>query len=413
MHILFLLTQDLESPSGVGRYLPLARGLVQCGHQVTVAALHSRFDVLRHRRFEQDGVKVRYVAQMHVRKKGNTKSYYPAHQLIPLMMRAALALTWAAVRVSADVTHIGKPHPMNSVAGLVAKHVQGKCTFLDYDDYEAGSNRFSGEWQRRVVSCFENWVPSQVHHITTHNHFLLNRLLALGIPRKRVTYLPNGVNIERFAKLNPTQVEDLRAKFDLEGKKVTAFIGTLSLPSHPVDLLLDAFPRVLEANPQNVLMIVGGGEDYEQLKQRSDQMRLGGSVIFSGRVPSSEVPLYYALADVVVDPARDDAASQGRLPLKLFESWASGTPFVTADVGDRGRVLGSPPAGILVEPGSPEALSRGILEVVLDETRADVLRRRGEKRVHQYDWTHLAKTMGACYSKALRDWEQRTDRIVV
>lgn len=402
MHILFLLTQDLESPSGRGRYLPLAQGLAGLGHRVTVAALHARFDELPRRSFEQDGIRVKYVAQMHVRKEGNTKTYYPAYQLVPLMAQATWGLARVALEQPADVIHVGKPHPMNGLAGLIARYAQRKCVFLDYDDYETASNRFTARWQRDVVSFSENWIPRQVHHITTHNQFLLNRLLALGVEREQITYLPNGVNKERFARPNPTEVAALREELGLAGKKVTAFIGTLSSPSHPVDLLLDAFVHVREAGPANALMIAGGGEDYERLRHRTKQLQITDSVVFCGRVPSTEVPLYYALADVLVDPVHDDAASRGRLPLKLFESWAAGIPFVTADVGDRRRVLGSPPAGVLVEPGNSEALSQGILAVLLDPARAAVLRRRGEKRLHRYDWVQLAQTLEAQYSKALK-----------
>ena len=76
MRILFLLTQDLESPSGLGRYAPLARELTVLGHQITIAALHSRYDTLDRRSFFKEGVDVRYLAPMHVKKRGNLKIYY-------------------------------------------------------------------------------------------------------------------------------------------------------------------------------------------------------------------------------------------------------------------------------------------------------------------------------------------------
>jgi hypothetical protein len=44
--ITFLLTQDLESPSGLGRYWPMARYLAALGHQVKIGALHSNFNSL-------------------------------------------------------------------------------------------------------------------------------------------------------------------------------------------------------------------------------------------------------------------------------------------------------------------------------------------------------------------------------
>jgi hypothetical protein len=74
MKVLFLLTQDLESPSGLGRYFPLAREMALLGHQVTIAALHPDYQSLKIHRFDVEGVHVWYVAPMHVRKHGNVKS---------------------------------------------------------------------------------------------------------------------------------------------------------------------------------------------------------------------------------------------------------------------------------------------------------------------------------------------------
>jgi glycosyltransferase involved in cell wall biosynthesis len=336
---------------------------------------------------------------MHVRKEGNRKTYYPAHQLLAVAVQGTWALTRAALSIPADVVHVGKPHPMNGLAGLIAKYAQNKCVFVDCDDYEAASNRFSGKWQRWGVSFFENMIPRRVHHVTTHNHFLLDRLLASGVPRERITLLPNGVDARRFAEPDSAEVEALRRELGLGSRRVVAFIGSLSSPSHPIQLLLGAFERVHESHPESTLMIVGGGEDYESLKGKSKEMGLGDAVVFCGRVPGAKVPVYYGLADVAVDPVYDNDAARGRLPLKLFESWASGTPFVTGDVGDRRRILGAPPAGMVVQPGSAEALAKGILEVLLDPSQMEALRQRGQERVKDYYWSRLAGTMEASYLK--------------
>jgi glycosyltransferase involved in cell wall biosynthesis len=399
MRITFLLTQDLESPSGLGRYLPLARGLVGLGHQVTVAALHADFDSLEHTRFRQEGVDIWYVGQMHVRKRANRKMYYPARQLVTLALQATRALTHAVQSVPSDVVHIGKPHPMNSLAGIIARYCGDKCLFLDYDDYEAASNRFSSEWQRWGVSFFENQIPRRVHHITTHNRFLENRLRALGVPPERITYLPNGVDHNRFGRSNPARVASLRSELRLAGKQVVAFIGSLSSPSHPIDLLLDTFRLIHEAQPNSVLLIVGGGEDYDRLQKRIQDMGLGGSVLMCGHIPADQVPDYYRLAHVSVEPVHDDSIGRGRLPLKLFESWASGIPFVTADVGDRRTILGSPPAGVLVRPGDPAALSQGILGLLASPEQQSSLRKLGLERVRRFYWSHLARIVDTAYSE--------------
>ncbi|MCL4561045.1 MAG: hypothetical protein M1281_10560 [Chloroflexi bacterium] len=146
--ILFLLTQDLESPSGSGRYLPLARELRRLGHLVWIAALHPDFDALPQRQLEIDGVQVRYVAPMHVQKRGSQKSYYSPGKLLAVSAQAAWQLSRAALQIPVDVVYVGKPHPMNSLAGLAAHFLAGRKVYLDCDDYEARSNRFAAGWQR-------------------------------------------------------------------------------------------------------------------------------------------------------------------------------------------------------------------------------------------------------------------------
>ena len=74
--ILLLLTQDLKSPSGLGRYFPIAKYLVKAGFSVTIAALHPNYKSLTENQFIQDGVKVHYVSQMHVFKDENQTSYF-------------------------------------------------------------------------------------------------------------------------------------------------------------------------------------------------------------------------------------------------------------------------------------------------------------------------------------------------
>jgi glycosyltransferase involved in cell wall biosynthesis len=397
MRILFLLTQDLESPAGAGRYFPLARGLVKLGHKVTIAALHADFNSLQETRFEHKGVEIWYVDQMHVMKQGNRKLYFSPHQLIGRMTRASVSLGRAAMSVPADIVHIGKPHPMNSMAGLAARYIKGKTVFLDCDDLEVATSHFSGKWQRWVVALFEDGMPHRVQHVTTHTYFLRDRLVRKGVPLENITYLPNGVDRERFSASDPHELESLRDQLGLQGNKVVAFIGSLSLPSHPVDLLLDAYATVKEMIPDSKLMIVGGGEEYERLVRRVQQMGLGEATIFTGRIPAAEVPLYYRLADVLVDPVIDNEVGRSRLPLKMFESWVAGVPFVTADVGDRKLVIGQPPAGLLARPGDPHSLAEALLQVLTNPNQAEALRQAGSNRSEEYDWDHLAQRLENAY----------------
>jgi glycosyltransferase involved in cell wall biosynthesis len=383
MRILFLLTQDLESPSGLGRYLPLAKELGKLGNTVNIAALHSNYDSLDQTHFEINGVQVDYVAPMHVKKSSDQKSFYSNPELLAVASRATWELSRSALNTQADVIHIAKPHPMNSIAGLLTRFLQNRTLYLDCDDYEAGSGNFQNKWQQKGVTFFEKQVPKRVTLVTTNTMFMKENLIQWGVLPERIVYLPNGVDRERFSPPAPAEVEILRKKLGLEKKKVIAYIGTLSLVSHPVDLLIEAFRIVKQTVPESALLLVGGGEDIEKLKRQASEIGIS--------------PQYYALADVSVDPVYDNPAARGRSPLKLFESWACGVPFVTADVGDRCSLLGDPPAGRLSKPGDPHHMANIIYQVLSNTVLAEELRSGGRSRIASYYWDRMAIELAAIY----------------
>lgn len=397
MRITYLLTQSLESPYGLGRCWPLARYFAQSGHQVKIAALHPDFQSLEETQFIRDGVRIHYVAPMHVRKVGNTKEYYSTRHLLGLTIRATNQLSRASLDDEADIIHLGKPHPMNSLAGVLASIIHGRTLFLDCDDFEAASNRFSGEWQRRIVAFFERWTPGHTDRVTTNTFFMRDKLISWGIPADKIIYIPNGIDRHRFSPVDPDRVKALREKLGVTGKQVVAFIGTLSLPSHPVDILIHAFGQVLNELPETIMLLIGGGEDVGYLKNLVMESGFLSSVRFVGRVSPDEVPVYYRLADVTVDPVNDDDAARGRCPLKLFESWASEVPFVTADVGDRSMLASDPPAALLSRPGDSTSLANSIIKVLQNHELANRLRQRGSERAREYDWEKLAKIMESAY----------------
>jgi glycosyltransferase involved in cell wall biosynthesis len=402
LRILFLLTQDLESPSGLGRYWPLARELARRGHQVRVAALHSNYSALTEHCFEKERVRIEYAAPMHVRKNASQKQYYSSWQLIPVALRASWALTRAALASPVDIIQVCKPHPMNSVAGLLAQRLRGGVLCVDCDDYEAGSNRFGSGWQRRVVANFEKHIPRVAQLVTTHTLFMRDKLVGWGTADERIHYISNGVDQARFSQPNPVTAVALRERLGLIGKGVVAYLGSMSLSSHPVDLLIAAFRLILSHNPEAVLLLVGGGEDMDRLKAHAQQQGISQAVYFTGRVSPGDMPAYYALAEVTVEPVYDDDAARGRSPLKMFESWACGVPFVTSPVGERALLAGNPPAFMMAEPaGDVRALAVAIQQVLNSAKLAEELRQRGYERVREYTWERLAKQMETIYQEAL------------
>lgn len=401
-HLVMLLTQDLESPSGLGRYFPLAKYLVREGYQISILALHSDFANLKKHNFEQEGVKVHYVAQMHVRKSDNKTHYFSPMQLVSISMKAMVALYRESLKEDADLIFVGKPHPMNGLAGLRLKRRKNLPLIVDCDDYEAESNRTCAPWQKKVLAFFEKKLPEKADLVTTNTYFMRDNLIYWGVEKDKIFYLPNGVDTDRFNEPYPERVSQLKTDLGLNSKHVIGYFGSLNLVNHPVDFLLRSFKRVAEQIDEAKLLIVGGGNDLDQLKELVVELELSDRVVFTGRVRPDEMNVYYRLAEVSVDPVIDTLADRGRCPLKLFESWQMGVPVATSDVGDRKILSGDSLAILLTEPGDEISLAKAIKEVLMDDLLLQKLRKTAKARSFDFNWATLASRVKVEIDKLIR-----------
>jgi glycosyltransferase involved in cell wall biosynthesis len=403
LNITFLLTQSLESPGGSGRYFPLAKALTELGHQVTIIALHHDYKNAHKRYYVQDGVTVHYVGQMHVRKVNNEKIYYGTLGLLWITAVSSLRLTWATLKTPSDIVHVCKTQPMNGVAAWVSHKLQHTPVFLDSDDYEAVNNRFGGKWQQRIVAWFEDWLPTFATGITVNTTFIGKRFQEMGYPSSQIALVPNGVDRATFAMLNradtPDRLAKIHAKLQLNTEhKTVVYVGSMSLTSHAIDLLLESFVDVVKQMPSVILLLVGAGEDFSYLQKLAENLQLMENVRFVGKVPSSETPFYYALGDVTVDPMRNSIQAKSSLSLKLVESIAAGTPCITSDIGDRKQVAGN--AGLAVLPDNAKALSTGILSVLQHPEIAVKMRESAKERREAQWWDVRVRTFTSVYPQA-------------
>ena len=389
MKIAWLLPMSLDSPSGL-RYIGLAKALARRGYEVTVSALHHNLEPTTPRYREQNGVQVHYVGQMHVRKVGERKFYYSSRDLVRVVLASTWRLMLQAAKLEYDLIHLGKPQPVNGLAGLMGgRLLRGRPLYVDCDDYEAESNRFANTWLRRIIVLFENGLPRFAAGLTTNTRSTEARYVRRGIDPERIAYVPNGIDRERFSMPSSAQVEALRRRWDVQDRQIVGYIGSMSLTNHAVDLLLKAFAQLLKCHPGVVLLLVGGGEDYDELRREATALGLEQAVRFVGWVPPGDIPAYFAMSDVTVDPVHDDLVARARSPLKIVESLAVGTPVVTGDVGDRREMLASGQAGVLVGPGDSQALADGLAQVLQNQDLAQVLSQGALVQCERYFWDNL------------------------
>ncbi|PDW03910.1 glycosyl transferase family 1 [Candidatus Viridilinea mediisalina] len=386
----------IERPSG-RRYMNIARSLVAQGHQVRILALHPDLADCPRRRFVQDGVEVWYVGQMHARKTGSLPQRFGPLELLRVLTTSTFGMIWGVICSPSDCYHLGKPQPINGMAALLGIGLlRHQGFYVDCDDDEVHGNRFTAQWQRAIFAFWQHLLPRLAEGVTVNTQHLAEQLGQSGVTRS--VYVPNGVDVARFRLPEAQRLAALRGALGLQGRRVVAYVGSLALQNHPVDLLLEAWPLVLASVPTACLLIIGGGEDLPKLQAWVTRQNLTASVRFTGHVPHSAVPTLLSLAEMSVDPVHDDAVARARSPLKLVESMALGVPVITGAVGDREALLAHGRAGVLVEPGSPTALASAIIALLQDDAQRLRLAAAGREQAQRYAWERLAQAWLGVYS---------------
>ncbi|XRQ16173.1 glycosyltransferase [Actinomadura welshii] len=147
-----------------------------------------------------------------------------------------------------------------------------------------------------------------------------------------------------------------------------ACVGRLS-HEKGVDLLLEAWERLIARRPGWRLHVYGGGPEEARLRGRARAAGLSGSVEFRGVVDDVEEALVEA--SVFALPSRAEG-----FPMSVLEAMAYGLPTVAFDCAPGVRaLLGDGRGGVLVGPGDTAAFARE-LERLIDD--AELRRELGE-----------------------------------
>ena len=141
-------------------------------------------------------------------------------------------------------------------------------------------------------------------------------------------------------------------------------------PEKGVDVLIEAFPRVVAAYPEAVLALVGGGSQMPANKDAAAASGVRQRVEFMG-VLSNPAPAI-AAGDAVVLPSRREG-----LPVVVLEAFALARPVIATRVGGTPDVVRDGDTGWLVPPEDPAALADALLAAAGDATAREERGARG------------------------------------
>ncbi len=143
-------------------------------------------------------------------------------------------------------------------------------------------------------------------------------------------------------------------------KKIILYQGAVN-EGRGIEWLIDAMPYLDNA----VFVIIGKGDLYEELQEKTRKMQLDDKVIFKGVIPFQELAAYTSCADLGVCLLEQKGLSYYySLPNRVFDFMQAHIPLLATDFPEIANVLNAYGTGRLINHYEPEYLA-GIINEML------------------------------------------------
>lgn len=206
----------------------------------------------------------------------------------------------------------------------------------------------------------------------------------LGLPPVKVAILPCGVHAGRG-----TSSGERRAVQVL-------YVGRL-VRHKRVDLLVEAFSRLVRDLPAARLRIIGTGHAEHDLKAQVLRLGMSDKVAFSGQVDESVLEAAYKESSVFVLPSQQEGFG-----MVLLEAMAHGVPVIAASAPRSAarEIVQSGRNGLLFE--SVQELESGLRKVLGDAAWAESLAEEGRRTAVGFDWEIIGRECESFYTGVIR-----------
>jgi glycogen(starch) synthase len=201
--------------------------------------------------------------------------------------------------------------------------------------------------------------------------------------RKMVVNIPNGVPDDLFT-LTP------------EEKGFILFLGRIDLYMKGLDILIDAFSRIVGRDVS--LKIAGSGKkgDVKKLIRKIRDDGMEGSVVYLGRVNEVEKKELLRTCLFLVMPSRFEGWG-----ITAVEANAAAKPVLGTKIWGLSEAVVDGRTGLLVEPGNSEKLAVKMELLLKNDVLRNDLGKQGRAWAKRFSWETISRDQLAFYESIL------------
>ena len=245
--------------------------------------------------------------------------------------------------------------------------------------------------QSHIHAVERAMVRSADHVITCSDYMRSHVATVFGVPRRRITMVPNGIDPRDLEPVVP-DLPALRARYAQPHERLVLLVGRL-VYEKGFHLALDALAPVIRQLGNVRFVVAGTGTAEAELKRQARRLGLTRYGSFLGWVGDDMLHSLYRVADLCIVPSIYEPFG-----LVALEAMASGCLCVVADTGGLREVVpGDGTVGWRFPSRDSAALGVILEQVLSDEQLRNQVITEARAHVLCFDWVEVAARTAGIY----------------
>jgi len=226
---------------------------------------------------------------------------------------------------------------------------------------------------------------SHARHIIVPSESTKNDVVRqLGASPKKISVIYEAAAPHYVPLLQEECLTAMQRKYGIPEKYIF-FVSTIE-PRKNIGGLLEAFHHLRKyygVEDTGLVMAGKPGWLYEEVYRKVEQLDLGQSTFFLGRVPDEDLHQLFVGARCLAHPAYYEGFG-----LSPLEAMACGTPTIVSNTSSMPEVVGD--AGLIIDPSDWEEIAVAMHRLLTEDELHKELSQKGLQRASVFSWSRAA-----------------------
>jgi glycosyltransferase involved in cell wall biosynthesis len=195
----------------------------------------------------------------------------------------------------------------------------------------------------------------------------------------KMLVLHNGVDVNNFMNLEKDKRKFLVKTPLNQEDKILLFVGRL-ISERRIDKIIENFSMLTRKIPNVKFLIVGGGPELSNLKNKVKKLKLEEFVQFLGILTGQDLKFIYSISDLFIIPI----IFPEPFSTVVLESMSRGCPVITFNLGGMDEIISDKQDGVLIEPFNWDAFYKEMILLLSDQKRLDRLGKNANNKIKSH-----------------------------